>query len=1220
MPVGGVPVHGSASIATDGGRMTVTNSPNAVLDWQAFGIGARNSVHFAQQSAASQVLNRVVGNDPSAILGSLSSNGGVWLVNPHGVLFGSNARIDVGGLVASTLPISNEDFLAGRFRFDSGVLPGGQILNQGRITTSFGGRVWLMGDSVRNEGLVSSPGGNIVLAAGRSIELVDSGMPNVTVRVTAPDSQAVNLGTLLASNGGSIDVHGGIVNQQGIVRADSIGSDPAGRVVIMARGDVQLGAASETGADAGGTGPGGQVLVESADGATLVQGAVSATSSGSGGGAIHLLGRQVGIYGHARVDASGATGAGEVLAGGDYQGANPAVRNAEATYLGPAASVQANATASGDGGKVVLWSDNATRVFGSIEARGGPGGGDGGLVETSGRFLDARPKSLDVGSPRGTAGTWLLDPGNITIVDGCCGEGAVENHDGADFTLASAADDTVIAASVIIQALESENRVIVRTGGANTTQEGNITVAADIAVAGDPAGASLTLEAHNDITINAGVRITAGINPMPVTLSADSDRNNIGSVWLNEGAAIATRGGLLSLGGATLGTELGDGVHLVGSSLDAGDALVFLGGNSINVTGNSTLAGKGVFIVGNRIVFTDSTATSTDQNIAMIANGPASTGTAAVTNSTLVASAPEGLIGKIVFRLQSLDLANTRMETGSTVDIEAATTNVTAGSDVTGRDIRITARTLNVFDSQLASTNGGLDLLASAPGGGGGGTIVLRNAALAASVESAGDTTPLSIVAQNLGLTNTVLRSTGGIELLAPVVNIAANSDLTASNVAITAQRIAVADSRINAVAGGVTLFANTTTGTGGATLANVTLSAQSEGDASAGNIGIIGDTVDMTDADLTASADIAIGGASTSIDNAASVAGLRATGVSITSGTTRLDSVNVVASRAEDAIVIRTNNLTNTGSRFTTPAGRWLVYLNGSQAGFPAAALGDLDYTFVQVNAAGAPPVLSGIGNNGIVMAAPLAIKVKVDAGRPYDGTALASFSQALSHDAGTGIALQSGDDSGIARGAFDSKNAGVDKPILYEGEGGYFAVRTANGSRVYGATQSYVGDITPKAITAAGLAAANKVYDASRAAVLSGSLGGVVDGDDVTLAGATGLFDTKDAGRGKTVTISGTALAGADAGNYTLNGGATTTTADITPRPISATGITAADKVYDGTRVASLSGTLAEAIAGDNVSLAGATGLFDTKNAGTGKTVAIAGGVLAGADAGNY
>src|SRR5512140_3511461 len=151
LPTGAAVMSGTAGIVTSGSRMTITNSPNAVVNWNSFSIGTQNSVRFEQPSAASQVLNRVVGNDPSSILGTLSSNGGVWLVNPHGVLFGANARIDVGGLVASTMGISNEDFQSGRFRFEGTSALGAQVLNQGAINTTFGGRVWLMGDSVRNE-------------------------------------------------------------------------------------------------------------------------------------------------------------------------------------------------------------------------------------------------------------------------------------------------------------------------------------------------------------------------------------------------------------------------------------------------------------------------------------------------------------------------------------------------------------------------------------------------------------------------------------------------------------------------------------------------------------------------------------------------------------------------------------------------------------------------------------------------------------------------------------------------------------------------------------------------------------------------------------------------------------------------------------------------------------------------------------------------------------
>src|SRR4051794_33208758 len=113
---------GQAQVSVAGQTMTVTNSANAILNWQSFGIGAGNTVRFQQPGSTSQVLNRVTGKDPSNILGTLSSNGKVWLLNPNGVLFGRNARVDVAGLVASTLDLSDNHWRTGRY--DLAAVPG----------------------------------------------------------------------------------------------------------------------------------------------------------------------------------------------------------------------------------------------------------------------------------------------------------------------------------------------------------------------------------------------------------------------------------------------------------------------------------------------------------------------------------------------------------------------------------------------------------------------------------------------------------------------------------------------------------------------------------------------------------------------------------------------------------------------------------------------------------------------------------------------------------------------------------------------------------------------------------------------------------------------------------------------------------------------------------------------------------------------------------------
>jgi hypothetical protein len=126
----------------------------------------------------------------------------------------------------------------------------------------------------------------------------------------------------------------------------------------------------------------------------------SATALDGAGGKIKLLGREVGLVDSARVDASGSSGGGEVLVGGGLQGKDPACRMREAVYFAPGASIAADATQAGDGGKIILWSDQATRAYGSLSARGGPNGGNGGFIETSGGWLDARPSKLDLSAPK----------------------------------------------------------------------------------------------------------------------------------------------------------------------------------------------------------------------------------------------------------------------------------------------------------------------------------------------------------------------------------------------------------------------------------------------------------------------------------------------------------------------------------------------------------------------------------------------------------------------------------------------------------------------------------------------------------------------------------------------------------------------------------------------------------------------------------------------------
>ncbi len=354
LPVDPSIVHGNAIINTVGNHMMVTNSPNTILNWQSFSIGVNESVYFQQQDITSQVLNRVTSNDPSQIFGSFSSNGSIWLINPHGVLFGSNARIDVAGLVASTLDISNIDFLAKRYHFNSKDVSG-EVKNQGEIRTSLGGRVWLMGDRAQNDGLIQAPSGQIVLAAGKSIDLIDSGAPNVVVRVRAPENEVVNLGSLVASSG-NVDLHGSIVNQAGFIRANSVSTDAAGRIVLIAD-QVKLAANSQTQANKG-----------------VVQLEASATLKNLG----DISGNSV------MLTANEIMQQGQVTA----QGGNIALIASASTYLDGLIDVS---NSQGTGGTIKLITDKLTGMVGGVMHADGE---QGGRIQVESRGLVALSSTL----------------------------------------------------------------------------------------------------------------------------------------------------------------------------------------------------------------------------------------------------------------------------------------------------------------------------------------------------------------------------------------------------------------------------------------------------------------------------------------------------------------------------------------------------------------------------------------------------------------------------------------------------------------------------------------------------------------------------------------------------------------------------------------------------------------------------------------------------------
>jgi trimeric autotransporter adhesin len=249
LPSGGSVVAGQAGIAQSGSQMTITQSSDkAILHWQGFDIGANAAVRFDQPSASAIALNRVIAGDASHINGQLSANGQLWLINPNGVVFGVGSKVDVGGLVASALDTTNEDFLAGKAVFRRGTATGG-IENHGAITAADGGLVALLAPTVSNDGIVSARLGNLLLAGGDKITLAAGADGNLQVAVDpATVRTLIENKQLIVADGGQVVMTGkaadtlsaGVVANHGTVQARTI-AEREGRILLladMAHGEV----------------------------------------------------------------------------------------------------------------------------------------------------------------------------------------------------------------------------------------------------------------------------------------------------------------------------------------------------------------------------------------------------------------------------------------------------------------------------------------------------------------------------------------------------------------------------------------------------------------------------------------------------------------------------------------------------------------------------------------------------------------------------------------------------------------------------------------------------------------------------------------------------------------------------------------------------------------------------------------------------------------------
>ncbi|WHI44511.1 filamentous hemagglutinin N-terminal domain-containing protein [Microbulbifer sp. VAAF005] len=497
-PEGGVVTGGSGTIDVDGATTTVDQVTDLLsIDWDSFNLSEEELVQFLQPDSSSIVLNRILDQDVTTIQGAIEANGHVILVNPRGVLFTETATVNVGAITASGLDMSPEDFMNGDFAFKGESGSSGVVINRGVINAS---SAVLVGKQVTNasSGLISAE--LVTLAAADEALLTFDADGLIGLKVTKEvmendlglDSAVLNEGSIdgaqvVMEASVSGDLFTAAVNNEGTITARGIDTS-GGKIRLFGSGS---GVVNSGTLDASGS-AGGEVVLEG-DFAEH-SGDISVAADSGSGGYVAVLGDEVVVSGN--IDARGTSSGGEVLIGGDYQGNNEDVRNAETTMVTAEANIDASGVGDADGGTVIVWADDTTDFGGTILAESGEDGGDGGLVETSGKiYLNLDEDNMFVSTLAygdGETGTWLLDPGWMDIVgDGDCGDAS-----------------NCITAGSIEEGLENNNYVINVTDTGESRNDGGYGILVNESISWSE-DTTLTLTSYSDVTVDSKATIKA---------------------------------------------------------------------------------------------------------------------------------------------------------------------------------------------------------------------------------------------------------------------------------------------------------------------------------------------------------------------------------------------------------------------------------------------------------------------------------------------------------------------------------------------------------------------------------------------------------------------------------------------------------------------------------------------------------------------------------------
>ncbi|MBT8603072.1 hypothetical protein G6662_00585 [Polynucleobacter paneuropaeus] len=793
-PLNALPINGKvvAGVATISQTSTATNatmtvnqtSQRAVINWDSFNVGKNAAVNFVTPGANSSTLNRVTGASPSLIQGALSSNGQIILVNANGITFGRGAQVDAPGVVASTMDIANKDFMDGKSTFSGS--GSGKIVNKGTISaTTQDGFIALLAPEVQNQGyLLASKGGTVVMTAGEQITLNFQGKHLGGVNVDIATYKA------LVANKRVVEVNGGLVVMAAGAANQLMSS------VIKNTGRVSASSVVNNGGE-----------IEFVGNTVTQAGTVEANSTTGVGGQVNLVGNNITATSKSKTTATGATGGGQVnmglaqtaVSGGTQVNAvtpsantvaiNQAIVKANATQAAQnnslaqtvtveqGASIDASATQSGNGGIIAIWSALKTNIAGSLKAIGGAVSGNGGFVETSskGTVILAPNAIINTSASNGKAGTWLLDPIDLTIdaataniisaalennnvsiaVNGnvCPSLGSCTQNGSGSLTIASGTN--ILKATGSLSTLSLSSSGVFNLNANISGQNLNVIISSSIAYLN--AGSSITA---NQVTVQAQTIYANGI------INAQSG-TTLGAAIQLLAQAIYVSGGLNTSTSSNTNTSntTNTSVTYNGNIIRKEDLPTFLTSQN-NPNGN--IAG-GLDVVYTSSAANDSSASAqTNTNQTNIIHLNAVNDLTIYSSAQILANGTNG--GQITLSAQQLNAqsgsliqANGNNGPGGVIaingtDIRLAGAVAANGSN--GGSFAVTANTLTIDSAAVVQTNGQA---------GPGGTITLTShqdiqinqAQISANGYTDGGSITIVSNAGNLNIQNTLIQTNG---------------------------------------------------------------------------------------------------------------------------------------------------------------------------------------------------------------------------------------------------------------------------------------------------------------------------------------------------------------------------------------------------------------------------------------------------------------------------